>query len=108
MLIIDSKPVMAAVDEFDVLVFSHTAGFRHQSIATGIKTIEELGFANGFHARATEDAAMFSDETLAEFEAVVFLNTTGDVLDAQQQAAMERYIQSGGGYVGVHSAADTE
>ena len=97
-----------AVDEFDVLVFSKTEGFRHGSIQTGIETIEQIGFANGFHVVATEDASTFSDDGLAEYEAVVFLNTTGNVLNDAQQNAFEGYINSGGGYVGVHSAADTE
>ena len=97
-----------AVDEFDVLVFSKTEGFRHGSIQTGVETIEQIGFANGFHVVATEDAETFSSDGLAEFEAVVFLNTTGDVLNDTQQDAFERYIESGGGYVGIHAAADTE
>ena len=51
---------------------------------------------------------MFTDENLALYDAVVFLSTTGDVLNADQQAAFERYIQAGGGYVGIHAASDTE
>ena len=57
---------------------------------------------------ATEDASAFTDESLAQYKAVVFLSTTGDVLNAAQQAAFERFIRRGGGFVGVHSAADTE
>jgi type 1 glutamine amidotransferase len=98
----------AADAPYDVLVFSRTAGFRHDSIAVGIQTIRDLGAANSFTVTATEDPAQFNATNLATFEAVVFLNTTGDVLDAAQQAAFEDYIRTGGGYVGVHSAADTE
>lgn len=93
---------------FDVLVFSKTDGFRHGSIDEGIAAIQALGTANDFGVTATEDANQFSALNLANYEAVVFLNTTGDVLDNTQQAAFEQYIQSGGGWVGVHSAADTE
>ncbi|MEO6526974.1 MAG: ThuA domain-containing protein, partial [Gemmatimonadaceae bacterium] len=56
----------------------------------------------------TEDAALFTDGNLRRYRAVVFMSTTGDVLDAAQQDALERYIQAGGGWVGVHSATDTE
>jgi type 1 glutamine amidotransferase len=70
--------------------------------------IRELGSANSFTVTATEDAAQFNATNLAQFEAVIFLNTTGDVLNATQQTAFEGYIRAGGGYVGVHSAADTE
>ncbi|GIG92226.1 ThuA domain-containing protein [Plantactinospora endophytica] len=91
-----------------VLVFSKTAGFRHSAIAPGIAAIRQLGTANGFTVTATEDAAAFSTGNLGQYQAVVFLNTTGDVLNASQQTAFQSYIAGGGGYVGVHAAADTE
>ncbi len=91
-----------------VLVFSRTTGFRHSSIETGIAAVQKLGRENGFAVEATEDAAVFSERSLRRFRAVVFLNTTGDILNATQQDAFERYIQAGGGWVGIHSAADTE
>jgi cytochrome c len=91
-----------------VLVFSRTAGFRHSSIEPGIAALRKLGQENGFAVDATEDATAFNDKNLRQYHAVVFLNTTGDVLDAKQQDAFERYIQAGGGWVGIHSATDTE
>jgi len=91
-----------------VLVFSKTAAYRHESIPDGIRAIEELGKELGWTVSATEDAGVFSDESLARFDAVVFLMTTGDVLDSDQQAAFERFMRSGKGYVGIHSASDTE
>ncbi|MGW5177888.1 ThuA domain-containing protein [Streptomyces sp. NPDC004082] len=91
-----------------VLVFSKTAGFRHDSIPEGVAAVRELGAENGFAVDATEDATAFTPANLARYEAVVFLSTTGDVLDPAQQSAFERYIGRGGGYVGVHAAADTE
>ena len=91
-----------------VLVFSKTAGFRHSSIGPGITAIQQLGAANGFTVTATEDAAQFTAANLAQYQAVVWLSTTGDVLDGNQQAAFQSYIAAGGGYVGVHAAADTE
>jgi uncharacterized protein (TIGR03437 family) len=90
------------------LIFSKTAGFRHDSIPDGIAVIRQLGQQNGFDVDATEDAAAFSEQNLARYEAVVFLCTTGDVLNDSQQAAFERFIRQGGGFVGVHSASDTE
>ena len=91
-----------------VLVFSKTGGFRHDSIPQGIAAIQALGTANGFEVVATEDAAQFTDANLATFDVVVFLSTTGEVLNDEQQAAFERYIQAGGGYAGIHAASDTE
>ncbi|HKH94234.1 MAG TPA: ThuA domain-containing protein, partial [Gemmatimonadaceae bacterium] len=91
-----------------ILVFSKTAGFRHQSIEAGIAAIKKLGQENAIAVDATEDAAAFTDANLKSYRAVVFLSTTGDVLNDTQQAALERYIQAGGGWVGIHSATDTE
>jgi cytochrome c len=91
-----------------VLVFSKTAGYRHSSIEPGLAAVQKLGRENGFAVEATEDAAAFTERNLKRFRTVVFLNTTGDVLDARQQDAFERYIQAGGGWVGIHSATDTE
>ncbi len=93
---------------YKVLVFSKTAGFRHRSIPEGIAAIQKLGMDNGFEVDSTDNAADFTDANLAQYAAVVWLSTTGDVLNTAQQAAFERYIQAGGGYAGVHAASDTE
>jgi type 1 glutamine amidotransferase len=93
---------------FRVLLFSRTTSFRHDSIPTAIAALTELGAANGYVAESTEDAAAFTTANLARFRVIVFLMTTGDPLDAAGQAAFESWIGSGGGWVGVHSAADTE
>jgi type 1 glutamine amidotransferase len=93
---------------FNVLVFSKTAGYRHDSIPDGIAAIQQLSAANGFNVDATEDSSAFTDANLSQYQAVIFLLTTGTVLDPDQKAAFERFIEAGNGYVGVHSAADTE
>lgn len=91
-----------------VLVFYKTAGFVHSSIPNGIAAIQKLGNENGFNVDTTNNAANFNDDSLKKYAAVIFLSTTGDVLNFRQEAAFERYIQSGGGFAGVHSATDTE
>jgi type 1 glutamine amidotransferase len=93
---------------FSILVFSKTAGFRHDSIPAGITAIRQQGSARGFSVDASEDASAFTDDSLGKYKAVVFLSTTGDVLNPAQEAAFERFIRRGGGFVGVHSATDTE
>lgn len=107
-----SKPA-AAVSENPaalnrVLVFSKTKGFRHASIPAGKMAIMKLGKENGFAVDTTEDAGKFTEANLKQYGAVVWLSTTGNVLDDAQQAAFERYIQAGGGFAGIHAAADTE
>ncbi len=97
-----------APDSLHILVFTRTAGFRHASIPDGIACFRELAAEHGFALHATEDPAEFTPERLARFDAAVFLNTTGDVLDEPQQAAFEAWYRSGKGFLGVHSAADTE
>jgi type 1 glutamine amidotransferase len=97
-----------ATPTYAILVFTRTAGFRHDSIPDGVAAIEALGAEHGFAVDHTEDPTVFSDAGLAPYRAVVFLSTTGHVLEADQQRAFERYIGNGGGYVGIHSATDTE
>lgn len=95
-------------DDFRVLVFSKTAGFRHASIADGQEMLFALGREHGFEVDTTEDASVFTQRKLKDYRVVVFLSTTGDILDAAQQQEMQRFIQAGGGFVGIHAAADTE
>jgi cytochrome c len=91
-----------------VLVFSKTETFRHTSIPFGIKAIQELGKQNDFQVDATENAAEFTEDNLKKYRQVIFLSTTGNVLNNTQQVAFERFIQAGGSYVGIHAASDTE
>jgi type 1 glutamine amidotransferase len=90
-----------------ILLFSKTAGFRHQSIPDGIKAIRGL-FEGRYEVDASEDSSVFNTENLKRYKAVVFVSTTGDILDEEQQKAFEAFIRAGGGYAGVHAAADTE
>lgn len=107
-----AKPVAASAEApialNRVLVFSKTKGFRHSSIPAGKMAIMKLGQENGFAVDTTEDASKFTEANLKKYGAVIWLSTTGNVLDDAQQAAFERYIQAGGGFVGIHAAADTE
>jgi hypothetical protein len=82
---------------FSALVFSKTTGFRHDSIPNGIAAITELGQENGFAVDATEDSSLFTDDNLAQYRVVIFLCTTGTVLEDDQKAAFERYTQNGNG-----------
>lgn len=91
-----------------ILVFSKTAGFYHESIPSGIAAIQKMGAENNMVVDTTKNAAYFVEDSLKKYSAVVFLSTTQNVLNADQQVAFERYIQAGGGFVGVHAAADTE
>ncbi|GAB3020111.1 ThuA domain-containing protein [Spirosoma pulveris] len=102
------KSAESAIALNRVLVFSRTKGYRHASIPVGKLAIMKLGQENGFAVDTTEDASKFTEANLKKYSAVIWLSTTGDVLDDAQQAAFERYIQAGGGYVGIHAAADTE
>ncbi|MCU4676545.1 ThuA domain-containing protein [Catenovulum sp. 2E275] len=95
-------------EQFNVLLFSKTAGWHHKSINQGVNGLETLAKQHFFKLDWHEDANRFNDEFLKQFDVIVFLNTTGDILNKDQQAAFQRFIQSGKGFVGIHSAADTE
>ncbi|RPF79502.1 MAG: carbohydrate-binding protein [Rhodothermaceae bacterium TMED105] len=103
-----TSELSSQVHSFDVLVFSKTAGYRHASIEKGIEAIQQLGLDNGFNVDATEDASAFTTDNLQNYAAIIFLCTTGDVLNLEQQSAFQSYIQQGGGFVGIHAASDTE
>lgn len=91
-----------------ILIFSKTVGFHHQVIAPGIIAIQKLGLENHFDVDTTTDARKINTTNLKKYQAVIFLHTTGNVFDQKQEQAFQRYIQSGAGFVGVHSATNTE
>ncbi len=91
-----------------ILVFSLTKGFHHSSIPKGVASLQKLGIENGFDVDTTTAPQKFTEENLKKYSAVVFLSTTGDVLNNYQEADFQRFIEAGGGFVGIHSATDTE
>ncbi|MDN3584789.1 ThuA domain-containing protein [Mucilaginibacter flavus] len=99
---------LSATAKTKVLIFCKTAGFHHNSIAVGVPAIMKLGAENGFDVDSTTNAEKFTTANLKQYAAVIFLSTTGDVLNDTEQAAFESYIKAGGGFVGVHAATDTE
>lgn len=103
-----ASPAAALSRRRQVIVFTKTAAFRHNSIPTAISTLKELGAARGMQVVATEDSAIFTRRRLRSVAAIVFANTTGTVLTDPQKAAVEHFVRSGGGWMGVHAAADTE
>ena len=91
-----------------ILVFSKTLEYHHPSISKGIEAIRKLGMEHGFMADTTTDATLFTEKNLKQYNAIVFLSTTGDVLNDVQQEIFKKYIHNGGGFVGIHAATDTE
>jgi type 1 glutamine amidotransferase len=90
-----------------ILIFSRTTGFRHDSIEPARSALAAIAQRRNAVLETTEDPAVLIGR-LEMTDVVVFLMTTGDVLDAAQQQQFEAYIRQGGGFAGVHSAADTE
>ena len=90
-----------------VLVFSKTNAFRHkEGIAAGASYLQELSAQRGWGYFHTENGAVFNAQDLSRFQAIVFLNASGDILDAAQEEAFQQWLQGGGGWLGVHSAGD--
>ena len=94
--------------QFKALLFTKTDGFHHESILAGVEAIKLLASRHHFALDWQENAGVFNDKALENYKVVIFLNTTGNVLNDQQQAAFEKFIKAGKGYVGIHSASDTE
>lgn len=103
----DSKSQVDS-DSSSILIFTKTEGYRHQSIPQGVETIEEIASENDISTFHTENAAYFQPDSLAKFDIVLFLSTTGDILNEDQQDVFEQYIKGGGGFIGIHAATDTE
>ena len=92
----------------NILVFSKTVGFRHESISSGLKMLVDQSKTQNWVITATEDGELFSSDFLSNFDVIVFLNPTGDALDEKAQAAFEKVMRNGKGFVGIHAAADCE
>lgn len=108
LLVAATMQTALAVPNPRVLVFSKTTGFRHDNIPSAIEAIKKLGQEHNFTVDATEDAKVFTDQNLNKYDLVCFASTTGDILDDSQQKALENFVEGGKGWMGIHSASDTE
>ena len=97
-----------AQGQFKALLVTTTRGWHHESIHAGVLAIQQLGLKHNFQVDLLQDNNGFNDNTLANYQVVIFLNTTGDIFNEQEQKSLERFIQSGKGFMGIHSASDTE
>lgn len=92
-----------------VLVLTETAGFDHNTRDAVVPVIQQLGIDNNFSVDHTNTSTGYFTETnLAEYDAILFMNSTGDFLDASEQTALTNYITNGGGALFNHAAADAE
>ena len=103
-----SVTCIAQAKQFKALVVTTTKGWHHESLHSGVVALKDMGIKNFFDVVLWENPGGFTDKYLEQFQVVIFLNTTGDIFDTAQQKVMERFIQSGKGFVGIHSASDTE
>ncbi len=95
--------------QFKALLLTKTDGWHHDSINAGVTAIQDLAKLHDFEVFWTADTGrVINDDWLKDYDVVIFLLTTGNILNDEQQAAFERYINNGGGFVGIHSASDTE
>jgi len=108
-----NKVVSVTDDNFKntvVLVYTKNGkGYVHDNIASAVKSIQELGIANNFKVDTSGDAAVFTEANLKKYTLLIFTSTNNDVFDTDdQRVAFRRYIEAGGGFVGVHSVTGTE
>jgi type 1 glutamine amidotransferase len=94
--------------QFNALLITKTRGYHHESINTAIPAIQKLGKRHHFGVDVFQNAMKLTDNLLEKYAVIIMVNTSGDIFDDEEQAAFERFIQSGKGYVGVHAASDTE
>jgi type 1 glutamine amidotransferase len=109
-----SVPVFARADgrlkNSRVLVYTKNGkGYVHDNIPSAVISIKELAAANSFTVDVSDDAGVFSEANLKKYNFIVFTSTNNDVFDTDnQRVAFRRYIEAGGGFVGVHSVTGTE
>jgi len=101
-------PLIGQAQQFRALVISKTSGFRHQSIPEGVAAIKKLAERHRFDVYASEDASLINDKNLEKYDVIIMMSTTGTIFNADEKAAFKRFVKSGKGIVGVHSATDTE
>lgn len=94
--------------QFNALLVTKTAGWHHESINEGVTAIKELATRNFFNVQWHQEGATVTDKYLENFQVIIFLNTTGDIFKEDEQKAIEKFIKAGKGFVGIHSASDTE
>lgn len=107
-ILISILAIPAYGQQFKAMVFTKVAGFHHTSVNEGVDALRKLASRNEFSLDWHQNANKFNEENLAKYDVVIFLMTTGDILNEKQQTAFEKFIQSGKGFVGIHTASDTE
>ena len=110
LFVVFSLTLTAQLKNKHVLIFTKNGkGYVHENIPASIAALQKLGIENGFTTDTTTNSALFNDANLKKYDAIIFSNTNNDVFDTEEQrVAFMRYIQAGGGFMGIHSASGTE
>jgi len=112
----DKKQIKLYNDQDDqhksisVLVYTKNGtGYIHDNITSAVTSIRELGSANNFKVDVSDDPTVFTESNLKNYTLLIFTSTNNDVFDTDnQRVAFRRYIEAGGGFVGIHSVTGTE
>lgn len=102
--------VLSVFPQKKILVYHETNGFRHTgAITSGISMFEEMGNESGeWITDNSQNSSVFNTSNLQQYDAVVFLNTSGNsLLTVAERVAFENFIASGKGFIGIHAATDT-
>ena len=110
LFVVFSLTITAQLKNKHVLIFTKNGkGYVHENIPASIAALQKLGIENGFSTDTTTSSALFTDNNLKKYDVIIFSNTNNDVFDTEEQrVAFMRYIQAGGGFMGIHSASGTE
>ncbi|MEI8097241.1 MAG: ThuA domain-containing protein [Sediminibacterium sp.] len=93
-----------------VLVYTKNGkGYVHDNIASAVASIKDMGVENHFSVDVSDDPSVFTEANLKNYQFLIFTSTNNDVFDTDnQRVQFRRYIEAGGGFVGVHSVTGTE
>lgn len=95
-------------DIMNIAMITKTADFRHDNIPVAVEALQKMAGENNWNIIHTEDSAYFSAENLNNLDLVIFLQTTGDIFDENQQQSIQAYVENGGGLLTIHTGTVTE
>lgn len=92
----------------NIAMITQTNGFRHDNIPVAVETLQKMAAENNWNMVHTEDSSWFSADNLDTLDLIIFLQTTGDIFDDNQQKNIRSFVESGGGLLTIHSGTVTE
>jgi type 1 glutamine amidotransferase len=99
-----------ALKNINVLVYTKNGtGYVHDNIPSAVEALKKLSVQEQFNITVSDDPSIFTEDQIKKYTLIVFPSTNNDVFaNDDQRLVFRRYIEAGGGMVGLHSVTGTE